>query len=141
MSSRNGFFVQCDHLLASPGRRCVGDWLDLVITGFIFVLSLWLLTQMDVDVDVEAARIGSVSLSVAYFLFCDCLPNGQSMGKRLVGLSVKSARTGQDCNVIQSIFRNALGALLGPIDSLFILGKKRQRLGDKLVNTIVIKLS
>ncbi|HAS8474880.1 TPA: RDD family protein, partial [Vibrio vulnificus] len=24
------FFVQCDHLLASPGRRCVGDWLDLV---------------------------------------------------------------------------------------------------------------
>ncbi|WP_225491270.1 RDD family protein [Vibrio vulnificus] len=127
--------------MASPGRRCVGDWLDLVITGFIFVLSLWLLTQMDVDVDVEAARIGSVSLSVAYFLFCDCLPNGQSMGKRLVGLSVKSARTGQDCNVIQSIFRNALGALLGPIDSLFILGKKRQRLGDKLVNTIVIKLS
>ncbi|AUJ35182.1 TPA: RDD family protein [Vibrio vulnificus] len=139
MSSRNGFFVQCDHLLASPGRRCVGDWLDLVITGFIFVLSLWLSTQMDVDV--EAARIGSVSLSVAYFLFCDCLPNGQSVGKRLVGLSVKSARTGQDCNVIQSISRNALGALLGPIDSLFILGKKRQRLGDKLANTMVIKLS
>ncbi len=91
MSSRDGFLVQCDHLLASPGRRCVGDWLDLVITGFIFVLSLWLLTQMDVDV--EAARIGSVSLSVAYFLFCDCLPNGQSVGKRLVGLSLELAKT------------------------------------------------
>ncbi|MGU3842105.1 RDD family protein, partial [Vibrio diabolicus] len=35
-------------------------------------------------------------------------------------------------------FRNIITPFFGFIDSFFIIGKKRQRLGDKLVRTVVV---
>ncbi|WP_308302081.1 RDD family protein [Vibrio parahaemolyticus] len=59
-------------------------------------------------------------------------------GKKFLGIKVISSRTGKNCNILQSLFRNILTSFLGPIDSIFILGKKRKRLGDWLVRTMVV---
>ncbi|HHF3023649.1 RDD family protein [Vibrio diabolicus] len=58
--------------------------------------------------------------------------------KNFLGIAVISARTGKRCNIFQSLFRNIITPFFGFIDSIFILGKKRQRLGDKLVRTVVV---
>ena len=56
-------------------------------------------------------------------------------------LSVVDATTGQPCTVWQSFVRNVFFLVLGIIDWAFILENGRQRLGDKVANTLVIALS
>lgn len=45
--------------------------------------------------------------------------------------------TGAPCSCGQSLARNLLLAVLGPIDWVFIFGERHQCLGDKLAGTIV----
>jgi uncharacterized RDD family membrane protein YckC len=47
-----------------------------------------------------------VAMAVAYLLFCDALPNGQSPGKRLLGVKVVHVPTRQSCTVRPSVIRN-----------------------------------
>jgi uncharacterized RDD family membrane protein YckC len=81
----------------------------------------------------------AILFAVFYILLADGLEGGQSYGKRLVHTACVDATTGAPCTFWQSFIRNLLLALLGFIDWVFILGKKRQRLGDKAANTIVVK--
>jgi uncharacterized RDD family membrane protein YckC len=81
----------------------------------------------------------AILFAIFYILFADGLEGGQSYGKRLVHTACVDATTGAPCTFWQSFIRNLLLALLGFIDWIFILGKKRQRLGDKAANTIVVK--
>lgn len=75
-----------------------------------------------------------------YFLLCDGLPNGQSFGKRMTKIATVSSISGKPCSFFESFLRNITG-VLGWIDWLFIFGPKKQRLGDKVASTIVIKVS
>ncbi|MCR9344916.1 RDD family protein [Vibrio alginolyticus] len=110
--------------------------IDLFVSFSIFTLVLW--GGLEIGIEKELVRAIAVTATVSYYLFSDCLPNGQSVGKKLLGIAVISARTGKKCNIFQSLFRNVITPFLGFIDSIFILGKKRQRLGDKLVRTVVV---
>ncbi|MDW1630118.1 RDD family protein [Vibrio sp. Y176] len=129
-------FTLENYVLASPGVRCVGQVIDLFVSFSIFTLVLWV--GLEIGIEKELVRATAVTATVSYYLFSDCLPNGQSVGKKLLGIAVISARTGKKCNIFQSLFRNVITPFFGFIDSIFILGKKRQRLGDKLVRTVVV---
>jgi uncharacterized RDD family membrane protein YckC len=79
-------------------------------------------------------------LAILYILLADGLPGGQSFGKKALRMRVIDERTGRDCTFGKSFLRNILLAILGPIDWVFIFGKKRQRLGDQVAGTIVVML-
>lgn len=74
-----------------------------------------------------------------YYFFADGLVGGQSFGKRAATIRVISEATGEPCTFGQSFARNLLLYLLGPIDWIFIVGEKHQRLGDRLAGTVVIQ--
>lgn len=124
------------HTLASPGLRYLGQLLDFFVSIGLFMFILW--AGKSLGIEQEVASLISLSIAVSYFLFSDGLPNGQSIGKKALGISVISSKTGKSCTIIQSFFRNMLTPIIGSIDAVFILGKKRQRLGDKLARTIVV---
>lgn len=54
--------------------------------------------------------------AVFYYLFADGFSGGQSYAKRWLGIYVVDARTGAPCTFGQSVLRNFLLAVLGPID-------------------------
>ncbi|MFA0036226.1 RDD family protein [Vibrio sp. 10N.261.52.A1] len=122
--------------LASPGRRYVGELIDSLISAIIFMLFLSLGNSIGLSQDITGWSASLIAAS--YFLLSDGLPRGQSLGKKLLGISVIDSITGENCSLKQSLFRNLLSPLLGIIDAFFILGKKRQRIGDKLAKTVVI---
>jgi len=76
---------------------------------------------------------------LAYLLFADGLDKGQSYGKRVVRTAVVDASNRMPCTYWKSLLRN-LPIFLGVIDWIFIFGRTRQRLGDKLAKTIVLKI-
>jgi len=83
--------------------------------------------------------ICGVLFALFYILFADGFQNGQSYGKRVMQTAVVDATTGEPCTFGKSFLRNLLLSVLGIFDWVFIFGPKRQRLGDKAANTIVIK--
>ena len=121
---------------ANAGLRCLGQTIDGVISAIIFISILLGITSIGIDKDISSL----IALSVAafYFLFSDGLPKGQSLGKKLLGISVIDSITGKYCSFYQSFLRNFLTPVIGIFDLIFIFGKKRQRLGDKLAKTMVI---
>ena len=62
-------------------------------------------------------------LGIVYLLLADAIPNGQSPGKRLLGVKAVHVPTRQPCNPKQSVIRNlpiavAFGFALNPILAL-----------------------
>lgn len=122
--------------LAHPGKRYQGQFLDGLVCLLLFFLCIYTIRSMGfegqwVDIFILAVPLG-------YFVFADALPNGQSLGKLPLGICVVSRSTGKPCSILQSFARNVLSPFLGVIDAILILGKRRQRLGDKIANTVVI---
>lgn len=122
--------------LASLGARFVAQILDGVAALIILYVPLILLMLV--------GYIGSIGGSivliayVTYLLFQDALPNGQSLGKRVLRLRVVNKTSRQSCGLGASFLRNILLLLLGPIDIVFANSRYKQRLGDRLAKTIVI---
>nr|WP_212752767.1 MULTISPECIES: RDD family protein [unclassified Vibrio] len=122
--------------MASPGLRYLGQIIDGAISATIFIFFLWLGTL--IGLSQASSSLIAFSAAALYFLLSDGLPKGQSLGKKLLGISVMDSVTGKSCSFPQSFFRNLLTPIIGMIDAVFILGKRRQRLGDKLAKTIVV---
>ena len=120
------------YALATRGERLLAQFLDALIYGAILVVPGWLLSTGGTVLGFIAAAL--------YLLFQDGLARGQSYGKRVTSTAVIDERTGEWCSFGQSFVRNLLLSILNFIDWLFIFGGKRQRLGDKLASTVVVKL-
>jgi uncharacterized RDD family membrane protein YckC len=120
--------------LASPGVRLGAQLIDTVLIVLIVFLSAL--------VGMAAPSLGllGVVVALAYLLLADGLPQGQSVGKRVLDIAVIDRRTLKPCTYGQSFLRNFLLALLGIIDWIFIFGRTHQRLGDRAANTIVVRL-
>ena len=116
--------------LASIGARAVAKLVDSFIFFLIFSLAFWSNSVPDL-------YVWTLTFALAYALFKDCFYKGQSLGKKFLGISVVNKTTGNYCRIHESFFRN-LSLLLGIFDWIFILGVKKQRLGDVIANTIVI---
>ncbi|MFC7204288.1 RDD family protein [Haloferax namakaokahaiae] len=87
--------------------------------------------------------IASFATFVGYFFLLEGYWNGQTVGKRLVGIKVVK-EDGSPCDLMSSFMRN----LLRIIDGLFYylvgfvvmaISDKRQRIGDRLAGTVVVR--
>lgn len=124
--------------LAHPGKRYQGQFLDGLIALSLFGLMMFL--SKSLNVEGQWVDVLIILVPFLYFALSDALPGGQSLGKKPFKLAVISKKTGKPCTLWQSFVRNAFSPILGVIDALMILGKKRQRLGDIFANTVVIKI-
>ncbi|WP_244881389.1 RDD family protein, partial [Vibrio cidicii] len=127
--------------LASPGRRYCGQFLDLIISWLLLLLLLLMFLLNEMGSSREQTDFISILVSAIYLIFSDALPRGQSVGKLMLGMSVIDKESGEYCSLWQSFIRNILNPLIGLIDAIFILSRKRQRIGDLAANTIVVKNS
>lgn len=119
--------------LGSRASRFIAFAIDF--WGAAVLLAVVLLPIRTVSIDLYSLAVLVSWLS--YVLLRDAIP-GQGLGKRLFGLRVIQQETRRACTWQSSIVRN-LTHLFFWIDAIFILGKRRLRLGDHLANTLVIK--
>ena len=121
---------------ATRFERWLGQFLDTIIYAALVIIPIVLLTT--IVGDLMAVLIGSLP-ALFYLLFQDGLPDGQSLGKRGVNSRVINATSGAPCGFGESFVRNISLLVLNWIDWIFIFGERRQRLGDKLANTVVVR--
>ena len=124
-------------MLASRANRLLGQFIDGVVAAAPIIAAVAAFTFSD-SIGALIYLIGLVWL-LYYGLFADQMHGGQSIGKQCVGMRVVDRATGEACTAGQSLTRNLLLGLLGPLDWLFIFGERRQRLGDMAAGTIVIE--
>lgn len=127
-----------NYQLASLVDRIAGQFLDsLIAIGALVLSAIFYAISPEVG---AVSLLGAAGFALFYILFADGFRNGQSYGKRIMKTAVVDASTREPCTFGRSFLRNLLLMVLGFIDWIFIFGAKRQRLGDKAANTIVIKV-
>ncbi|WP_248769498.1 RDD family protein [Pseudomonas sp. MWU12-2345] len=119
------------------GRRRGGQIIDSLVTFFLFFLA----GRAAKFVGLPPNVVGLLALgsTAAYYLFSDAMPNGKSVGKKLLGMSVIDERSYLNCNLYQSFMRNITTPFLNFFDWIFIFFGSRKRLGDMLASTIVFR--
>src|SRR5450631_4468444 len=118
---------------ATLGERFAAHFIGSAVSCGGMILG----THIGTSLGVGAAP--AVMMFVGYMLFSDGLGEGQSFGKKLVKIAVVDQSTGAPYTHEASLFRNMV-RMRGVFDWAFALGERRQRLGDKAANTIVVKL-
>ena len=83
-------------------------------------------------------RFPLLGLWIFGLFFMDGYKNGQSPGKSALNIQVRSLKDGKPCGFKDSFIRRFIG-IFQPLDFLFTFGKKRQRLGDKFAETVVVE--
>ncbi|MCU0618870.1 MAG: stage II sporulation protein M [Gemmatimonadaceae bacterium] len=144
------------HTLAGPGARAAAVLLDFAIVIAGFVAIAWLAGAVSDSIGVDRRRlgdewgfvvliVGQFLLQWGYYVFCEAAFDGQTPGKRLLGLRVVRVGGG-GVDFGASAARNLVriidqqpGALyaVGIITSL--LNTNGQRLGDMVAGTIVVR--
>ena len=103
----------------------------------VFLLGPWQYTRWDDNPD--TLIWSGLALGVAGLFFMDGFKNGQGLGKKLLSLQVVRLKDGKPCT-FKDAFVRRLASIFQPLDFFWSLGKKRQRLGDKFAETVVVKL-
>ena len=80
----------------------------------------------------------SAALWIFGLFFIDGIRKGQGIGKKLLSLQVLRLKDGKPCTFKDAFIRRFAG-IFQPLDFFWTLGKKRQRLGDKFAETVVVK--
>ncbi|OPA99148.1 RDD family protein [Pseudomonas fluorescens] len=130
---------------ASRVNRLLAFSIDMAVVVFILLLKyvlVWVgMRFYDVlgPMLLQVVHSGLTLLAFGYFLFCDALPKGQSLGKRLCRIAVVGFPYPTICTIPQSFLRNACKLLFSPLDGFLVLFGLRRRLGDMLAKTIVVK--
>lgn len=144
--------VSLDAVLAGLGSRIAAFLLDFLLQVVFFVVVL-IPVQLTLSRGGETSRlvaIGILSLValldfIGYFILCEMLWSGRSVGKRAAGTRVVRL-SGGPVGFWSSLLRN-IARLVDMMPSIFYLvgsvlilaTSKNQRLGDLLGNTIVIR--
>lgn len=121
--------------LAHPGKRFQGQFIDGLISYLLGIIALYL---SDSFISRESAVYFGFAVGFLYFLLSDALPNGQSIGKRLLNIRVIHKETMRPCSLFQSFLRNVTFPL-GIFDWVLIFFGSHRRLGDFIASTIVVK--
>lgn len=124
--------------LANAGRRYVAQMVDQIIAICMAILGAYIWGIIGIKGEFGIVII--LLIYASYILFNDAMPNGQSVGKKLLSIKVVNKNSGEDCSASESFIRNITTVIpiLSFIDAVMILGRKRQRMGDKMANTLVI---
>ena len=121
---------------ATAIQRFVAAFID----GLVGNVPVWLLAF----VSYSLGMVG-YAIAIAYLLTKDALPflEGQSIGKKLMGIKVIKEDTGQ---LLTNDYGTAITrqvSLLIPffniVDALMVFSEDRKRFGDKWAKTIVVK--
>ena len=123
-------------VLAPIGKRFTAQFIDELIAiggGYSLVLGLKEL----VGSESNTPFLAMIFFVWLYTLFADGMFKGQSIGKKLMNLYVVSNEMEQPCTYLQSFVRNSTYPL-GIFDLIFLFGKERRRLGDRLASTKVL---
>lgn len=123
--------------LAKRGDRLVAQFIDSFVAILVIILAKSLSGLSEIIGGILA--LFGLLVAIFYILCADGSEDGQSYGKRVMGICVIDATSGKPCTFIKSFARNVPLAFLGIIDWIFIFSEKRQRLGDMLANTIVVR--
>ncbi len=86
----------------------------------------------------DTLALGGIALWGTGMSLMDGFKNGQGLGKKLLSLQVLKLKDGKPCTFKESFIRR-LTSVFQPLDSLWTLGKNRQRMGDKFAETVVVK--
>ena len=93
-----------------------------------------------INYSLDTLVLGGTTIGTALLLFIDGFSNGQGPGKKLLSLQVLRLKDGKPCTMKDSFIRR-LTSIFQPLDSFWTFGKQRQRMGDKLAETVVVKLA
>jgi uncharacterized RDD family membrane protein YckC len=133
--------------LAGPVSRALAALVDfaivLVLMNFLsFILTLAALISADISTGLHL--LAQFILSISYTAICEMFFNGQTIGKRILGLRVMDER-GLSLKPSQVLIRN-LVRIVDQLPILYAVGgiscllsKRCQRLGDLAAGTIVVR--
>ena len=132
--------------LAGPFRRVVAYLIDLVLLVALGIVAtiVSLALSLGSMSGMGPALVAYFVLTWGYGAFCETVFNGQTLGKRAVGIRVVS-ETGVPITGAQAVLRNLVGAADGLIPFVYLVGlssiflsKRFQRLGDLAAGTMVV---
>jgi uncharacterized RDD family membrane protein YckC len=134
-------------VLAGPISRSLAWLLDAAViaaAAMVLIAVFSALGKLSADISAAIFLVAMFVVNLGYAMALEWFWNGQTLGKRLLGLRVMDVR-GLRLQPYQIIIRNLLRAvdslpaayLLGGLTSLF--NRYAQRLGDLAANTIVIR--
>ena len=142
--------IAFSYQLASLSRRAMAYIIDMMVLGLIllliYILMMFLVAFFHFP---EGFAIGVllVSFFILYWFlgaFFETVWNGQTPGKRLIGIRVLSVE-GQPINSFQAVIRNIMrfadlqpGACGGIAFIVMLCNKRFQRFGDLVCGTMVI---
>jgi uncharacterized RDD family membrane protein YckC len=125
--------------LASLGQRFLGQLIDSLVF-FVIIIIVFIFSNISKESGGLIVIFG-VLFAYSYLIFADGIKGGQSFGKKIMKIKVIDASTGIPCTFLKSLVRNLCTLVLGIFDCVSIFGDNRQRLGDKIANTLVVKIS
>lgn len=133
--------------LASRMKRLYAFFIDIALIGAaqsVFVLLLFWVAFLSFGANrfnmliVLFAGIFSTAAWVFGLFFIDGFRKGQGIGKQLLSLQVVRLKDGKPCTFKDAFIRRFAG-ILQPLDFFWSFGRKRQRLGDKFAETVVVE--
>ena len=116
-----------------PKTEIDEDAFPLVQMSIIGLFGPWL------NYGLDTLLWGGTAIGAAILFFMDGFGDGQGAGKKLLSLQVLRLKNGKPCSFKDSFVRR-LTSIFQPLDSFWTFGKQRQRMGDKLAETVVVKL-
>jgi uncharacterized RDD family membrane protein YckC len=133
--------------LAGPVSRAIAALLDYFVVAVILNLVSYVLifgNMISVDITQGLMMLAQFVLTMGYSAFCELLFQGQTVGKRAVGLRVMDER-GLSLRPSQVLVRN-LVRLVDQLPAFYAVGgvscllsKRCQRLGDLAAGTVVVR--
>ncbi len=139
--------IELEYELASLGDRILGRILDgLVIAGYVILLLIIIgFGNFDDFINDNVWFVIIFSLPVFFYdLVCEIIFNGQSAGKRVMGIKVISLNGSQATlgqYLIRWLFRLIDFSISGSLVGLIMVAatEKHQRLGDMVAGTTLVK--
>ena len=116
-----------------PKSKIDEDAFPLVQISIIALFGPWL------NYGLDTLLWGATAIGAAILFFIDGFGDGQGPGKKLLSLQVLRLKNGKPCSFKDSFVRRLAG-IFQPLDFFWTLGEKKQRMGDKLAETVVVKL-
>jgi len=143
--------VSLDVVLAGIGSRFMAYLIDSILLGIVLVaVDLALFdgfasnSRSDTILAEGLSLLSFVLIFVGYFIICETLWSGRSIGKRAAGIRVVST-TGAAAGFSSVLLRN-IARLIDFLPVFYIVGSisvlastNNQRIGDMLANTIVVR--
>ena len=143
--------IEVEYRLAGAGSRFGAFIIDFIIQIIAILIFVWIAISLSGGLFspfgygisgtvIAILLIGFFVIYFGYFIFFEHLMNGQTIGKRILGLRVIQ-ENGEPASFFQILIR---GFLRSSVDMLYVgifiilFSKKHKRLGDMAAGTIVI---